>query len=393
LTQIQNIYGTINNSQSTNNTDFSITNLMSGLQQSLITLSSNPNNIGALQSVADSASQLTTIINTSADTIDQISDNIKSSSSDYITQINNDLQNLDNVNKQLSIENFKNSDDTDYVNQQNQILNDLSNYINFSKTIDKNGAVKIFLPNGISLLDNGPSHISMTSFNNKIVFSVNSLSIPIDNGTFNGKLGGSFELYNNILPNLKNQLNVISYNLINNFSETPTTTNINLKAPGLFTYSDSPLVPSTSVKDLSNLLKVNKQLSNANNLNYIVNGGFGGSDYVNSNIDVSSQVNRVNNIINSFTSISNSTLNSPSNLIDYSTNMLTSLGSLISNNQQELTNTQNQNNTIAQMINSESGVNIDKEMTQMLDLEHAYQASAKLLSVISDLFNTLVQAT
>ncbi len=45
-----------------------------------------------------------------------------------------------------------------------------------------------------------------------------------------------------------------------------------------------------------------------------------------------------------------------------------------------------------QTLQSATGVSLDDEMSKMLDLEHAYGASAKLISAIDGMFSTLVQS-
>lgn len=42
-------------------------------------------------------------------------------------------------------------------------------------------------------------------------------------------------------------------------------------------------------------------------------------------------------------------------------------------------------------LSKETGVNIDEEMTNMLQFERAYQASARLMSTIDAMFQTLLQ--
>ena len=46
----------------------------------------------------------------------------------------------------------------------------------------------------------------------------------------------------------------------------------------------------------------------------------------------------------------------------------------------------------SQALSNATGVNIDQQMSQMLDLENSYQASAKLISTINSMFNSLLQA-
>ncbi len=43
-------------------------------------------------------------------------------------------------------------------------------------------------------------------------------------------------------------------------------------------------------------------------------------------------------------------------------------------------------------LSNETGVNIDEEMALLLDLEHSYQASARLISAVDDMLSTLLAA-
>ena len=47
----------------------------------------------------------------------------------------------------------------------------------------------------------------------------------------------------------------------------------------------------------------------------------------------------------------------------------------------------------ATALSNATGVNVDNEMALLLDLENAYEASARLISVIDEMLSTLLQAT
>jgi flagellar hook-associated protein 1 FlgK len=46
----------------------------------------------------------------------------------------------------------------------------------------------------------------------------------------------------------------------------------------------------------------------------------------------------------------------------------------------------------SEALSNATGVNIDEEMTIMLELERSYQASAKIIATVDSLFATLLQA-
>jgi len=43
-------------------------------------------------------------------------------------------------------------------------------------------------------------------------------------------------------------------------------------------------------------------------------------------------------------------------------------------------------------LSNATGVNLDDEMSNMLDVEHAYQASAQLMNTVDSMYTTLLQA-
>ncbi|TIU22715.1 MAG: flagellar hook-associated protein FlgK, partial [Mesorhizobium sp.] len=46
----------------------------------------------------------------------------------------------------------------------------------------------------------------------------------------------------------------------------------------------------------------------------------------------------------------------------------------------------------AEALSNETGVNVDQEMSLLLDLEHTYQASARMMKTVDDMLNALLSA-
>jgi flagellar hook-associated protein 1 FlgK len=46
----------------------------------------------------------------------------------------------------------------------------------------------------------------------------------------------------------------------------------------------------------------------------------------------------------------------------------------------------------AEALSNETGVNVDTEMSLLLDLEHTYQASARILNTVNQMLDALLQA-
>jgi flagellar hook-associated protein 1 FlgK len=69
---------------------------------------------------------------------------------------------------------------------------------------------------------------------------------------------------------------------------------------------------------------------------------------------------------------------------------LTTLGAAIRSEQEETTNSASVAQMLTNAIQQESGVNTDEEMIDMITSQRAYQAAAKLISTINELFGTVL---
>ena len=48
-------------------------------------------------------------------------------------------------------------------------------------------------------------------------------------------------------------------------------------------------------------------------------------------------------------------------------------------------------NALQQRFNNDSGVNIDTELSNLITLQHAYAANARVMSTVQSMFTTLMQ--
>ena len=46
----------------------------------------------------------------------------------------------------------------------------------------------------------------------------------------------------------------------------------------------------------------------------------------------------------------------------------------------------------AEALSNDTGVNVDQEMSLLLDLEHTYQASARMMKTVDDMLSALLDA-
>jgi flagellar hook-associated protein 1 FlgK len=89
----------------------------------------------------------------------------------------------------------------------------------------------------------------------------------------------------------------------------------------------------------------------------------------------------------------NTLINSALTALNSVTGQAADSASWLDGQYQAATNSATYQTTLSsQALSNATGVNIDQQMSQMLDLENSYQASAKLISTIDSMFNSLLQA-
>ena len=106
---------------------------------------------------------------------------------------------------------------------------------------------------------------------------------------------------------------------------------------------------------------------------------------------------RIQQLIGNLTQTMSFDPSAGSDTSDSVTGFATSSVSWLEANYQNADNQNTYQTTLAsqtsQSLSSETGVNLDNQMSQMLDLENSYQASSKLISTIDNVFNVLFQVT
>lgn len=75
---------------------------------------------------------------------------------------------------------------------------------------------------------------------------------------------------------------------------------------------------------------------------------------------------------------------------DYYSDMVTDLGSQINEAKNEVTNQQTLVNQLNSKKESVSGVSLDEETANQVLYQHAYDASAKIISVIDQMLDTII---
>jgi flagellar hook-associated protein 1 FlgK len=328
-------------------------------------LSVNPNDPVERQGVIQAAKQVAQSFNQGATGIAQVASNVDNQARDLVPQINQLLQHITALNQQFSGSTAA-SQDAGLDAQMNAALEDLSGLVNFSLVKSNNGQVNVFL-NGQSPLVVGDHEFPISAdFSAPQTVIRDSQGNDITAQVTSGKLGALLREKNSILPGYTNTLNELAQTFADQVNQqlsqgvdqnglTPTV--------NLFTYHQpwdaAATVAVTGITpDQIAAASPTAPGGNANAIAVVQLASaplVGGLTFTQSYGELSGQVGR----------------------------------DVAQANQDQ---TQNQDLlTQAQQIRTQqTGVSLDEEAAKLIQVQQAYQAIGKLVTVLSDLTQTLI---
>jgi flagellar hook-associated protein 1 FlgK len=221
------------------------------------------------------------------------------------------------------------------------------------------------------------------------------------NTTASGKLQAMVQLRDNTATTMQSQLDEIARGLISAFAETdPSGSGTLADTPGLFTWPGAPAMPAagTLVPGLAGVIKVNPAMDSTvgGSASVLRDGGGGGAGYLantGGNASYSDLLIRYSQNLDKPMAFDPAAgAGSNASVMTYSTNAISSFEAA----RKDASNAADNKNALmtrtAQALSNSTGINIDEEMSMLLDLEHSYQASARMISTVDAMLGALLDA-
>jgi len=380
--------------------------LVQALTSALQTFSSSPSNMSAAGAVVTAADRLANGLNDATTTTQNVR---KQADADMVTSvgtINTLLSQFQSINSVIVQGTASGADITDALDQRDTVLQSLAKEIGISTVNNSDGSMSIYTDSGATLFEKTARSVTMqatTAFSASTTGAavyVDGVPVTGANAVMpiqSGALAGLAELRDTIAPTYQAQLDALAGGVINAFAETDASTGSQLA--GLFTYSGGPTLPgSTAIPGLAGDIYVNPAVDPAQGGSYtlIRDGGINGASYVqNTSGGVS-----FNTVILADISALGASQTFPAGTALATDNSVASYAaasaSWLNAQYQTTSNDANYQSTLltqaSQALSNATGVNIDSQMSLMLEYENSYQASAKLISTINNMFGALLQA-
>jgi flagellar hook-associated protein 1 FlgK len=386
--------------------------MLSNLQAALETYESTPSSASAGDAVVAAADNLASSLNSASATVQQVRQQADSGMASSVKTINSLLTQFTQVNATIVSGLHSGADVTNAEDARDNILTQLSQQVGISTITNPNGSTSIYTDSGVTLFQDTPRTVSFTA-STALAAGVSGGAVTVDGVPItgpsapmaiqSGALAGLATLRDTVAPEYQAQLDQIAGGLINAFAESPQTPGSTAPTlPGLFTYPAATGVPSASAATgLASQIEVNANVdpSQGGNVNLLRDGGISDPTnpaYTYNTTAAASFTGRIAQLVSGLTSSMSfdpsAGLASSDNLTDYAN---ASVSWLQGQNQQASDQATYQNAVVTQAtgaLSNATGVNLDSQMTNMLNIENTYTTSAKLLTTVTTMFNSLLAA-
>ncbi|TPJ31153.1 flagellar hook-associated protein FlgK [Mesorhizobium sp. B2-8-3] len=378
---------------------------IANLQQSLQLYATTPSNQNLGTSVVDAAKQVVNSLNSGTKAIQDFRTQADSQIATAVDDLNSLLSQFQDANKAVISGTRSGTDVSDALDQRDAILKKISEYVPVSTFTRGDNDMVITTKDGATLFETVPRSVTFAPSSGYSAGTPGNAvyidNVPIsagtgDNTTADGKLAGLLKLRDGVASTMQSQLDEIARGLVTAFAETSSS---QPNAAGLFTWSGAPAIPAagTLVDGLAGTISVNAAFdpSAGGNPALLRDGGANGAAYVVNTGGASYSdllIGYGNKLDQPMAFDSSAGITVSSGVSDYAAN---AIGWFEGVRQQASTNADSKQALAArtaEALSNDTGVNVDQEMSLLLDLEHTYQASAHMMKTVSDMLDSLMAA-
>ena len=392
---------------------------LSAFQTAMQTYSGSPSSATAAQAAVNAAQSLATSLNDATTAV-------QSARTDADKQISSDVDTLNSLLKQFQTANdaVKSATTTagptssalsDALDQRDSILTQISKIVGVTTVTRGNNDMALYTTNGTTLFETIPRAVTFQPTNTYTASLKKGNSVYIDgvaltqgqgaNTTAQGTLQAALQVRDDIAPTYQAQLDEMARGLVTVFAETnsdPTQPTL----PGLFTWSGGSVpTGATAVTGLAGSITVNSKLitSQGGDPTLLRDGGInddsttGVTGYTKNTSGDSGYSTQLDAYITAMNTKMDFDPNAGSDtratLMDYASS---SIGWLEG---QRSTATTAGENTSAALSRSSSaysnatGVNLDEELTLMMNIEQSYKAGTKILNTVNEMLQSVLDLT
>ncbi|WP_342727799.1 flagellar hook-associated protein FlgK [Bradyrhizobium sp. B097] len=224
LTELQQLYGSTSSGNSST-TGTSLANTIAAFESALSSLASTPSSASLQSNAVSALAAVTNQLQQTSNGIQKLRSNADQDIASSVTDINSDLQQISDLNKQIKQEAAAGQSTADLEDQRNSALQDLASQMNVSYFTTSSGDLQVYTGSGQALVDSTAHPLSYTalpSVTASTTYSAGSSSgfsgitvngVDITSQISSGKVSALIALRDQTLPAAQSQLDELAQQL------------------------------------------------------------------------------------------------------------------------------------------------------------------------------------
>ena len=395
--------------QGTNNFSFSPSKMLGDLQQMVEFAASAPSDPSALASLVEQARTVSNSLNASYDEILSMKVSADKEIVQSVETINSLLSQISEVNESIVNGTIGGREVFDSLDIRDQLISQLSDEIGIKIIPSENNGVMITTSNGAMLFEGKPRAVTFTptpSYGPNTIggeLTIDGITVTGPNATLrleSGRLAGNFEMRDSLLVMQQNQLDEVARGLVEMFAEQDQSGGGKPALAGLFTWGGGPAVPASATleRGIASTIRLNPladpQVGGDPTLirDGVLNGD---ADYLYNTGGGPAFSDRLYDLAASFdtamTFDPGAGLAANQSLVGFADASVDDLNAIRTTALNDNAYRSELATQFQDSLQGQSGPNLDFEMSRLLEVERAYQASARVLNAVDDMLNTLVE--
>jgi flagellar hook-associated protein 1 FlgK len=383
--------------------------LIGELQEALQLYSATPSNSTLAENAIEAARQVVRALNDGSEAIQTFRTDTDSEIATSVDELNQLLADFHEANRQVVSDTRAGRDTSDALDQRDGLLKKISELVPISTITRADNDMVIMTGDGTMLYETSPRTVSFQPLTGYTAgTSGNAVyvdGIPLTGGSggntdSSGQISGLLQLRDSVAPTMQSQLDEIARGLVTAFAETDPS-GVEAGQAGLFTRGVGQDIPPDGIliDGLAASISINAAMDSSQGGNPVLlrDGGANGSAYVWNTTPASASysdlllayADKLETPIDFDTAAGNGY---SATVANYSTNSISWFEAI----RKDASNAAETKSALMtrtdEALSNETGVNIDYELSLLLDLEHSYMASARLLSTVDEMLAALLAA-
>lgn len=379
--------------------------LIGKFQEALHLYSATPSNPTLAENAIEAARQVVRALNDGSEAIQTFRTQTDQQIAGSVDELNSLLSEFHDANTQVVAGTRNGRDVSEALDKRDSLLKKIAEHLPVSTITRGDGDMVVMTKDGTMLFETVPRTVSFqptagyaAGMPGNGVY-VDGVQIAGGNGAntdASGKIAGLIQLRDSVAPTLQSQLDEITRGLVTAFAETDPT-GVQPNRTGLFTWPGAPAIPpaGTLIDGLAGSIAINAAFDSTQGGNPLLlrDGGANGAAYVwNSGSASYSEllISYGSRLDAPMAFDPDAAIGADTTIGDYSANSISWLEGMRKESSRAADTKSALMMHTAEALSNNTGVNIDQEMSLLLDLEHSYQASARLLKAVDDMLSALL---